>query len=313
MGATTQDIFGADTRGEPASAGSYGIAPSGYRLPEGVRLGPVRLQISDLGRSVDFYEHLLGLTRVHSGAGTATLAAQDGGPTLVELHERPGARPLAKRSKLGLYHFAILVPDRPTLGRFLRHASSTGMHIGSSDHLVSEALYLTDPDGLVIEVYVDRPRSSWRRVGRELMVAADPLDTAGVIAAGGEGPWTGMPVGTVMGHMHLYVGNLEQAAAFYSEALGLDRMAWSYPGALFLGAGGYHHHLGTNTWVGPDAKPAAEDDVRMVQWTIDLPETADLAPLEKSLVRAGFGFERNGREIVTSDPWGTVLRIRAAS
>ena len=313
MGATTQDIFGAGTTGEPASAGSYGEAPSGYRLPEAIRLGPVRLQVSDLGRSVEFYEQLLGLTRIQSGAGTATLAAQDGGPTLVELRERPGARSLGKRSKLGLYHFAILVPDRATLGRFLRHASATGMHIGSSDHLVSEALYLSDPDGLVIEVYVDRPRHLWRRRGRELMMATDPLDAAGVIAAGGDAPWMGMPAGTVMGHMHLYVGNLEKAAAFYSEALGLDRMVWSYPGALFLGAGGYHHHLGTNTWVGPDAQPAAEEDARMLEWTMDLPEGAELTPLEESLVRGGFEFERDGREIVTSDPWGTALRIRAAT
>src|SRR5262245_659106 len=109
MSATTQDNLGAGTQGEPASPGSYGEAPTAYRLPADVRIGPVHLQVSDLGRSVEFYEKLLGLAPIARGSGTASLAAQDGGPTLVELHERPGARPLGKRSKLGLYHFAILV------------------------------------------------------------------------------------------------------------------------------------------------------------------------------------------------------------
>jgi catechol 2,3-dioxygenase len=313
MGATTQDIFGAGTEGEPASAGSYGDAPSSYRLPADIAIGPVRLQVSDLGRSVDFYERLLGLEPVRTGPGAATLAAHDGGATLVELQERPGARPLAKRSRLGLYHFAILVPDRPTLGRFLRHASATGIHIGSSDHLVSEALYLSDPDGLVIEVYADRPRELWRRRGRELMMATDPLDAAGVIGAGGGAPWAGMPAGTVMGHMHLYVGDLAQANAFYSEAMGLDRIGWSYPGALFLSAGGYHHHLGTNTWVGPNAKPAAEDEAHMLEWTLDLPTAADLNALGQSLAGAGYAAESSGCELVTRDPWGTAVRVRAAT
>ena len=156
----------------------------------------------------------------------------------------PAPAPIRINSRLGLYHFAILLPDRAALGRFLAHLASTGTHVGSADHLVSEALYLRDPDGLGIEVYRDRPRSEWRSVNGELAMAVDPLDTAGVLAAGKDEPWTGMPRGTVMGHVHLHVGDIDTASRFYHDALGLDRMVWSYPGALFLSAGGYHHHLG---------------------------------------------------------------------
>ena len=125
-----------------------------------------------------------------------------------------------------LFHFAILLPDRPSLGRFVRHLGDIGARAGAGDHLVSESLYLQDPDNLGIEVYADRPRVTWRRIGRELMMATDPLDIPGLIQAGGQLPWEGMPAGTTIGHVHLHVGDLQRAATFYSEALGLDRMVW---------------------------------------------------------------------------------------
>ena len=106
------------------------------------------------------------------------------------------------------------------------------------------------------------------------MMATDPVDTAGLLRHAGDEPWTGMPAGTVMGHVHLHVGDIPRAAAFYSEALGFDRIVWHYPGALFLSAGGYHHHLGTNTWAGPNARPPAPDEARLLEWTIELPDAA---------------------------------------
>ena len=315
MGASAHDIFGSAAGAQPAVPGSYGEAPPGFRLPDATRLGAVRLQVSDLERSLAFYQETLGLRVRRRDGAAAVLAAHADDATLVELHERPGARPAPHRGRLGLYHFAILLPDRPALGRFVGHLGEIGARAGAGDHLVSEAFYLQDPDNLGIEVYADRPRSAWQRVGRELMMATDPVDVEGLVAAAGEMPWTGMPAGTAIGHVHLHVGDLAAGAAFFHEALGLDRTVWHYPGALFLGAGGYHHHLGTNTWAGPGARPPAPDDARLLEWNIELPDAASLAAAEASLRDAGHPAERepsaSGEEaLVTRDPWGTQIRIR---
>lgn len=311
MGTSTRDIFGSPGGAEPATPGSYGQPPAGFRLPDATRLGPVHIQVSDLGRSHAYYTQVLGLREMGADAARATLGAHGGGAPLVELHERPGARPMPGHGRLGLYHFAILLPDRPSLGRFVRHLADTGQRAGAGDHLVSEAFYLNDPDGLGIEVYADRPRETWRRRGRELMMATDPVDVAGLVSAAGGEPWTGMPDGTVMGHVHLHVGDTERAAAFFSEALGFDRTVWSYPGALFFGAGGYHHHLGANTWAGPAARPPADDDARLLEWTIILPDAASVAAAADSLARAGHTTGRSGADVLTRDPWGTAVRLRA--
>ena len=310
MGTSTGDIFGADAGAEPATPGSYGEPPAGHRLPATTRLGEVRLQVADLARSVDYYTTVLGLRVVGEGDETM-LAAHDDDRPLVALRERPGARPMARRGRLGLYHFAILLPDRASLGRFLRHLAERGARAGAADHLVSEALYLTDPDGLGIEIYADRPREAWRRVGRELMMATDPLDAEGLVQAAGDAPWRGMPAGTTMGHVHLHVGDVAAASRFFHDALGLDRMVWSYPGALFLAAGGYHHHLGTNTWAGPGAVPPSEGDARLVEWTIELPDAASVDAAARALAAAGHEATADAGGVVARDPWGTAVRLRA--
>ena len=192
MGATIQDIFGQADTAEPATPGTYGEAPSGYRLPEQIRLGPVRLQVSDLARSLAFYQDVLGLSPLERDTTEASLAPQESDIPLVHLRARRGARTLPKRGALGLYHFAILLPDRPSLGRFVRHLGEINARAGAGDHLVSESLYLQDPDNLGIEVYADRPRSTWRRIGRELMMATDPVDFADLIAAAGDERWSGI-------------------------------------------------------------------------------------------------------------------------
>lgn len=318
MGVTTNEIFGAAVGAKPATPGSYGEAPHGTRLPEATRLGPVRLDIADLERSLDFYTGTLGLRVVERDAERALLAAKrdaanDVDTPLVELRERRGARPAPNRGRLGLYHFAILLPDRATLGRFVRHLAEIGVRSGAGDHLVSEAFYLQDPDNLGIEVYADRPRGAWRRVGRELMMATDPVDVADLVRAAGETHWEGMPAGTVMGHVHLHVGDIERAAAFFSGALGFDRTVWSYPGALFFSAGGYHHHLGANTWAGTGARPAGEGDARLAEWTIELPDAASVQRAAASLEQAGHPAERDDADVVTRDPWGTQVRLRVAA
>jgi catechol 2,3-dioxygenase len=302
-------------RDEPADPGTYGEPPRGARLPADLQLGPVHLQVADLDRSVGYYEQTLGLRVAARDGSHAALAAGDGTDALVHLHERPGVRSAPTRRRLGLFHFAIVVPDRAALGRFVRHLADVDARVGAANHLVSESLYLQDPDNLGIEVYADRPRATWRRIGRELQMATDPLDVAGLLREAGDAPWTHLPAGTRMGHLHLHVGGLDDASAFFSDTLGFDRMVWTYPGALFLSAGGYHHHLGANIWAGPGAGPAPEDEARLIEWTIDLPTAGDVAAVRQRLVQADHapspdvGDARDGNFVVT-DPWGTPIRVR---
>jgi catechol 2,3-dioxygenase len=238
------------------------------------------------------------------------LAAHGDAPPLVELQERPGAKPVPTRGRVGLFHFAILLPDRKSLGRFVNHLGEINARAGASDHLVSEAFYLQDPDNLGIEVYADRPRSTWRRVGKELMMASDPIDAVSLVAAA-DGRWAGMPAGTTMGHVHLHVGDIAEASAFYSEALGFDRTVWSYPGALFLSAGGYHHHLGTNVWAGRNAPRPADDEAKLVEWTIELPSVDDVRAVAENLTRLGHvaQWDQGAGAFRTEDPWGTAVRV----
>ncbi|MGE0553060.1 MAG: VOC family protein [Gemmatimonadales bacterium] len=278
-----------------------GRRPTEDRLPAELRLGPVGLVVSDLRRSETWYREVIGLEPVDGAAGRVTLGA--GGRALLRLREEPGA--IAAPGRLGLYHFAVLLPSRAALGSLIRHLLGRGEPFGASDHLVSEALYLRDPDGLGVEVYADRPRSAWRwRDGepRELEMATEPLDLAAVAAAGA-GPWEGAPGGTTIGHLHLHVGSLEEARAYYERALGFDVTVSGYPGALFLSAAGYHHHLGLNTWAGPAARPARVGEARLDYWTIELPREQDVAAVEARIAAAGFG---------RGDPWGTVLELAAS-
>lgn len=310
MGAGMHDLFGPTPSPEPALPGSYGQPPRNFRLPASMRLGAVHLQVADLERSLHYYQQVLGLRITAREDAVARLSPEGDDRELIVLHERHGATPMPRRGRLGLFHFAILLPDRPSLGRFLAHLDSRGLRAGAGDHLVSEALYLHDPDGLGIEVYADRPQSLWQRIGGELMLATDAVDTDSLLAAAGSEPWSGMPAGTVMGHVHLHVGDLADASEFFSERLGFDRMTWRYPGALFMGADGYHHHLGTNTWAGVGAAAPKETDARLLEWTIRLPTTADLSALASSLEQAGAPVDRmRDDELLTADPWGTAIRI----
>jgi catechol 2,3-dioxygenase len=256
----------------------YGVAPAGERLPAAARLGAVRLQVSDAGRSESWYRTVLGLEVIRRDGDVVSLGGVGGTTPLVELEYRPGTRASRPGTRLGLYHFALLLPDRAALGRLVGHLAQLGVRAGASDHLVSEALYLQDPDGHGVEVYADRPRSQWQRRGRELVMATEPLRLQEVLAASGGVPWTGMPAGTTMGHLHLHVAALDEAWAFYGNVLGFDRMVWSYPGALFLAAGGYHHHLGLNTWARSAVQPR-EDEARLLAWNLVLPAESDARAL----------------------------------
>jgi len=288
----------------------YGIKPPNYRLPESAHIGRVRLQVADLERSIAYYETVIGFRVLGREGRTVRMGAHGDDRVLLELHEKAGVRPVARRGHIGLYHFAILLPDRASLGRFLAHLGELGVRAGMSDHFVSEALYLADPDGLGIEVYADRPRTAWRESDGELAMTTKPLDVDSVIAAAGGEPWTGAPAGTTIGHVHLYVRDLDEAERFYHEGLGLDKVVWSYPGALFMSAGGYHHHLGTNTWAA-GAPLASDDEARLLDWELVVPTVADADAAAHSISDAGHFVERSsqGGGHVARDPWGTALRL----
>ncbi len=284
----------------------YGVAPPEFTLPDATTLGPVHLQVSDLSRSLEYYQHIIGLRPRETADDTAVLTAHGDDRALVVLRSRRGVT-RARRGAFGLYHFALLLSDRAALGRFAAHLAAQHIQVGMADHLVSEALYLSDPDGLGIEVYADRPRAAWQHRDRELAMTTDPLDITNVIAAGRGETWDGAPKGTTMGHVHLHVGNLDDAEAFYHRALGFDKTVWSYPGALFLSAGGYHHHLGTNVWA-PGPAPTA-DQARLLEWTLVVPTAIEARAIGERLLNMAAPVVEQGPEWLVTDPWGTRLRI----
>lgn len=293
----------------------YGLKPSGYRLPEESHLGAVRLQVSNLERSIEWYQRVLGLDVGKKTATSASLIVRNvqtpgfarDDNVLIELREKKGIRPVPRGGLLGLYHFAILLPDRLALGRFIRHLAELGMRAGMSDHFVSEAVYINDPDGLGIEVYSDRPRSQWKVEDRQLTMSTLPLNAQALVEAAGDEPWAGLPKGTVIGHVHLFVGDIDRAAGFYHDLVGFDKVVWSYPGALFMSAGGYHHHLGTNIWAA-QSPPASDNDAKLIEWEIVVPRASDVKAVEASVSKAA-PVERQGESILLKDPWGTAVRV----
>lgn len=218
-------------------------------LDAATTVGPVVLTTRDRSALASWYRTVLGLEDLAADGDASVLGAPDGTP-LVALVEDRDAR-LPSRRQPGLYHTAILMPSRADLGRFLRHVSDLGVRMqGASDHLVSEATYLADPEGNGVEVYRDRPRSEWPiRDGRIHMDNA-PFDVTGVVAEGdaADRPWSGAPAGTVVGHVHLKVSDVAAARRFYADTLGFAVTEEGYPSALFVAAGGYHHHFGLNMW-----------------------------------------------------------------
>ena len=234
-------------------------------------MGAVHLTVADLDRSLAYYETQIGL-RVHAREeGRAQLGT--GGEDLLVLIEEPGAKPADGYS--GLFHFALLVPERIDLARWLAHAAHDGVPLsGLSDHYVSEAIYLRDPDHHGIEIYADRPRELWEgQVGTRLTTV--PLDTTDLLATlegSTSEPFDGLAGGTVMGHVHLCVAAVEQTVEYYRDVVGFALMAQLGDQAAFLSAGGYHHHLGGNTWQSAGRPYAPEGHARLTQMTIVLPD-----------------------------------------
>ncbi|MEA2268842.1 MAG: catechol 2,3-dioxygenase [Solirubrobacteraceae bacterium] len=285
-------------------------APAVAAIPVETRMGAVHLTVSDLDRSIGYYETAIGLS-VHDRAGDrATLGA--GEEDLLVLLEEPGARPA--HGYAGLYHYALLVPDRADLARWLAHAARERVPlVGLSDHFVSEAIYLSDPDDHGIEIYWDRPREVWEGQVAERMTTL-PLDVGSLLGElddPANEPFEGLAAGTVMGHVHFRVAQMPPTVSFYRDVLGFALMA-SLGSAAFLSAGGYHHHIGANIWESAGAPPAPPGFATLKQATVVLPDAAEVDRLAAQAADAGHDPAPYDGGVLVRDPSGNPIALVAA-
>jgi catechol 2,3-dioxygenase len=287
-----------------------GVSENGSIDPA-TSMGPVRLTVAELERARDFYRDAIGLAELPAANGALRLGAGD--QSVVELVGDPDSPPRPGGTS-GLFHLAIVVPTRADLARALQRVGEAGWRLsGASDHLVSEALYLSDPEGNGIEIYRDRSRDEWPVRDGVLQMDTLPLDLDGVLSElRREDASAGMPPGTRIGHVHLNVGDLAAAEAFYSGALGFDVTVRGYTGALFVSAGGYHHHLGLNTWAGEGAPPPPEGTRGLREFEIVLPTAESLAAEEERLGEGGFEPDREGDRVRVTDPSGNRVVLTSA-
>ncbi len=282
-------------------------------LHPAVEVGTVTFKVANLERSLKFYTQVIGLEVFKQDDHTAVLGA--GSRPILLLEEVPGAKRLA-RNVTGLYHAAILFPTRHSLAIKIQQLVRMNYPFGYGDHLVSEAFYLDDPDGNGLELYQDRPRSTWKWSNGSVQMASDPVDMDSLFAEikpndpALNNP--AAPAGTKLGHMHLRVGNIPRARTFYHDVLGFDMVA-QMPSALFMSAGGYHHHLGMNVWESNGGKPTPEDSAGLREFSISLPDRAELDRLTAQIEAAGIGVERSGDSALVLDPFQTRIKLVLAS
>jgi catechol 2,3-dioxygenase len=282
-------------------------------LPPSTHIGAVSLTVNDLSALTSFYERALGLRVLQREGQTVRLGPPEG-PVIVELVGDPDA-PRRRHGTTGLYHFAVLVPSRADLAQALRRVLGAGWRFtGASDHLVSEALYLNDPEGNGIEIYRDRAREEWTRDDEgQLQMATLPLDLDGVMGEidGASAIPAEMPDGTYIGHMHLQVAAIPAAEDFYVRALGFDPTVRTYPGALFVSAGGYHHHVGLNTWESAGGSPPPSGSTGLRSFEVVLPSAEDAQRVAEQARSAGAEVSaRNGHAVVL-DPWRDAVLLTA--
>lgn len=264
-------------------------------------MGRVALTVNDLEKVGDFYEKAVGLHLLRRDGETAAYGAE--GLVLLELRGDKAARRRSPR-EAGLFHTAFLLPSRAGLARWTRHAIDTRTPVvGASDHGVSEAIYLSDPEGNGVEIYADRPASAWKRSGGMVEMPSDPLDIADLLESAGAGGWQGFPAGSTIGHVHLQVGAIQPAEAFYAGVLGFD-ITCRYPGGTFYAADGYHHHLATNIWNSRGAAMRDYPSTGLAEVEIKV----DIARAEAIRARAAGALE-NGAGFAVDDPWGTKIAL----
>ena len=285
-------------------------APVDAEISPQTTMGPVELTVADLDRSLAYYEAAVGLTTRERQNGRASLGTAE--RELLVLAEETGARPADGYT--GLYHFALLVPERVDLARWLAHAARDGVELtGLSDHYVSEAIYLRDPDHHGIEIYADRPRDVWQGEVADRMTTL-PLDVQNLMAELPEADaagFDGLVPSTVMGHVHLRVAAIDDTIAFYRDVLGMGLMASLGPYAAFLAAGGYHHHLGANTWESAGAQPPPAGSATLRHYSVLLPDGAELERVLDRLRAAGVPIEERADGSLVRDPSQNALLLRA--
>jgi catechol 2,3-dioxygenase len=272
-------------------------------------MGAVELSVSDLARSLDYWQSVVGLRVLARENGVASLGTDI---ELVRFVEEPGSRPADGHT--GLYHVALLVPDRPSLARWLAHAARDQTRIeGLSDHSVSEAIYLRDPDRHGIEIYADRPRSQWEGQVMERMTTL-PLDVEDLLAELEDPavePFEGLPDGATVGHVHLRVADVQSTVEFYRDVLGMGLMAQLGPMAAFLSAGGYHHHVGGNTWESRGARPAGSGFATLRHATIVVPDAAERDRVAARVADSGQEPEAREDGVLVRDPAQNALLLTA--
>ena len=294
---------------DPEELDATATAPAHGEIAPATAMGAVHLTVSDLDRSLGYYRSVVGLRVLESGAGRASLGA--GERELLVLIEEPGAQPAFGYT--GLFHFALLLGQRADLARWLAHAARDRVRLtGVADHFVSEALYLDDPDGHGIEIYWDRPRDVWEGQVAERMttVRLDVDSLLGELDDPAAEPFHGLSAATVMGHVHLRVADVGQSVAFYRAVLGFGLMAQLGDQAAFLAAGGYHHHLGANTWESRGAGPPPPGMAALRHATIVLPDDAERQRLLARADAAG-RVEETGAGPIVRDPAGNALLLTA--
>ncbi|MGA9532270.1 MAG: VOC family protein [Anaerolineales bacterium] len=278
----------------------------GGTLPATMRLGPVHLKVGERDRSLRFYQDMLGLSVLQDSDEEIWLGTS-AAPVLT-LQVVPGAVPKPPGST-GLYHYALLLPNRERLGRALRTLVEAEYPLqGAADHLVSEAIYLADPDGNGIELYRDRPRESWPNDDGQVRMATDPLDVDGVLAAGADEDGPALPAGTQTGHVHLHVADLGEAERFYGDVLGFDLVTRYGRQAAFYSVGGYHHHIGLNTWAGEGAPPPPDNAVGLAYFTMFLENASELGAVADRVAEAGMKAEVASGSLFLVDPSGNRMQ-----
>lgn len=278
-------------------------------LHPSTELGQVSLRIRNLARSVRFYTEVVGLRMLRQQGRVAELTA-DGKNILLVLEEVEDLALQPERTAAGLYHFAILVPDRESLGLVIRNLVAHNIPVGQGDHLVSEALYISDPDDNGIEIYADRPREMWKRDAQgEIMMTTDPVDVESLLTVSEGKEWNGLPAGTVIGHVHFHVSNLQDAKRFYCDILGFELTAHYGSAALFISAGGYHHHIGLNVWAGIGVPNTPWNAVGMNCFTVLLPNEEEMEVVRSRIHEAGLTLEQRDEAFYVKDPSDIEVRL----
>ena len=282
-----------------------------FHQPPVTFVSQVNLKVQSLERSLAFYQEVIGFKVYEKTDKSAKLTA-DGKTVLLSIEQPSDVIPKRGRTT-GLYHFALLLPERTDLANILKHLLQTGYPLqGASDHLVSEALYLGDPDGNGIEIYIDRPASKWNWNSGQVVMATDALDAENLLAEGKDEAWNGLPEGTVMGHIHLHVAELAKTEEFYTKGLGFEVVSRYGPQALFISSGKYHHHIGLNTWNGVGAPKPSANSVGLESYTLVFGDEVELKETVDRLKEIGAAVEEEKGVFITGDPSGNRINLETA-